>query len=100
MPPRKLSCYFQVKSLKQTFKKRNPEADIQEIDWGSVCAKGSSYADTFSGIQREYPQFRWTGGALERVDDYSRMALEELNRQAEGLGAKCFFNRDLKRVRI
>jgi hypothetical protein len=56
---RPMSKELQIKMLKEIFRKLNPEADEQVIDWEATLDPTLTFPENRINFSNEYPAFRW-----------------------------------------
>jgi hypothetical protein len=64
-----MSKALKVRLLKQRFKKLNPAADTQEIDWEAVAGNRETFNETLIDLKGEYPMYHWDKMNLPKSND-------------------------------
>lgn len=85
--------------LKRRFDNLNPDVGSDVIDWKSACGNKETFDETISDLKFEYPQWRWEKTDVQREDQYSKMAISDLNKQAKEFNGACLPSRELSTLR-
>ena len=96
---KRLPCKIQIPMLKKRFDSLNPEIGSDVIDWKSACGSKETFEETLGDLKYEYPQWVWEKSDIQREDQYSKMALEDLNRQAKEFNGACLPSRELSTLK-
>jgi hypothetical protein len=96
---KRLPCKIQIPMLKKRFDSLNPGIGSDVIDWRSACGSRETFEETLSDLKYEYPQWAWEKRDIQREDQYSKMALEDLNKQAREFNGACLPSRELSTLR-
>jgi hypothetical protein len=75
----RLPKHLQIRALKSRFKKLNPLADIQAIDFTATVGKREGFTESLEGMKTQYPQYTW----IKKRDPYEGMVIEDLRTQAK-----------------
>jgi hypothetical protein len=92
-----LSKAQKIRILKARFKKLNPGADAQEIDWSSQVGARETFAESAQDLHRAYPEFRWRVAAKQ--DPYQHQILTSLRKEANQHGFTVLRESDAARLR-
>ena len=96
---KRLPCKIQIPMLKKRFDNLNPEIGVDVIDWKSACGKKETFEETLGALKVEYPEYRWEKTDIQREDQYSKMAISDLNQQAREFNGECLPKREVAVLR-
>src|SRR5271157_3381918 len=85
--------------LKKRFDQLNPEIGVDVIDWKSACGSKETFEETVQDLKYEYPEYRWEKTDIQREDQYSKIAIDDLNKQAREFNGACLPSRELSTLR-
>jgi hypothetical protein len=85
--------------LKKRFDSLNPDVGSDVIDWKSACGSKETFEETLQDLKYEYPQWAWVKSDIQREDQYSKMAISDLNKQAREFNGECLPKRELSTLR-
>lgn len=92
-----LSKAQKIRILKARFKKLNPTADTQEIDWGAQVGSRETFAESAQDLHRAYPEYRWR--VAVKQDPYQHQILTSLRKEANQHGFTVLRESDAARLR-
>jgi len=77
--------YVELKALVQRFRRLNPDADPQAIDWVGVWDERLEHAELLEAFRRNYPMYRWADEAVseEEFREDRRRSLERIVRELD-----------------
>ena len=96
---KRLPCAIQIPMLKKRFDGLNPEMGVDVIDWKSACGRKETFEETVQDLKFEYPEYRWEKSDIQREDQYSKMAISDLNKQAKEFNGECLPKREISILR-
>jgi hypothetical protein len=96
---KRLPCAIQIPMLKKRFDNLNPETGVDVIDWKSACGSKETFEETLQDLKFEYPEYRWEKTDIQREDQYSKMAISDLNKQAKEFNGECLPKREISLLR-
>jgi len=96
---KRLPCKIQIPMLKKRFDGLNLGVGSDVIDWKSACGSKETFDETLQDLKYEYPMWRWEKTDIQHEDQYSKMAISDLNRQAKEFSGECLPSRELGTLR-